>query len=106
MTSSTAHGVMAVNSWMLPPVVGYSTEVSHEDVNTLSTFNLANLTAKKKKKTCVWVSFQELITNPINSWSFKIEKREREREPTLRLWLQHVIIRGLRLNPIIGLNVH
>ena len=47
MTSSTAHGVMAVNSWMLPPVVGYSTEVSHEDVNTLSTFNIANLTAKQ-----------------------------------------------------------
>ncbi|KAG6603470.1 hypothetical protein SDJN03_04079, partial [Cucurbita argyrosperma subsp. sororia] len=26
-TSSTAHGVIAVNKWMLPPDVGYKTEV-------------------------------------------------------------------------------
>lgn len=79
MTSSTAHGVMAVNSWMLPPVVGYRTEVPHEDVNTLSTFNLANLTAKKKK-THVWGSaYKELITHPINSWSFKIKKKKKQK---------------------------
>jgi len=64
MTSSTAHGVMAVNSWMLPPVVGYRTEVPHEDVNTLSTFNLANLTAKKKKNACVGVSLQRTNYTP------------------------------------------
>jgi len=46
MTSRTAHGVMALNSWMLPPLVGYSTEVSQDDVNTLSAFNFANLTTK------------------------------------------------------------
>jgi hypothetical protein len=49
MTSRTAHGVMAVNSWMLPPVFGYNTEVSHGDVNTLLAFNFANLTAIQQK---------------------------------------------------------
>lgn len=36
---------MAVNSWMLPPVVGYNTEVSHGAVNTLLASTLASLTA-------------------------------------------------------------
>jgi len=43
---------------MLPPVVGYSTEVSQDDVNTLSAFSFANLTAKTPS---MWVSFQKLI---------------------------------------------
>lgn len=46
MTSRTAHGVIAVNSWILPPVVGYNTEVSHGAVNTSFAFNFANLTVK------------------------------------------------------------
>ena len=37
---------MAVKAWMLPPEVGYNTEVLHGAVKTLSAFNLANLTAK------------------------------------------------------------
>jgi len=69
MTSKTAHGVMAENSWMLPPVVGYSTEVSHDVVYILSAFNFANLTAAKTAS--VRVSFQKLIAHSINSWSLK-----------------------------------
>lgn len=45
-TSSIAHGVIALNEWILPPDVGYSTEVSHGAVKTLSAFNFANLAAK------------------------------------------------------------
>jgi hypothetical protein len=36
---------MAVKAWMLPPVVGYSTDELQGAVNTLSAFNFANLTA-------------------------------------------------------------
>lgn len=38
---------MAVNSWMLPPVVGYSTEVSQGAVKSLSDTSFANLAAKR-----------------------------------------------------------
>lgn len=45
MTSRTAHGVIALNSWILPPDVGYSTEVSHGAVKILFAFIFANLAA-------------------------------------------------------------
>lgn len=45
-TSSTAHGVIAVKEWILPPDVGYKTEVWHGALKTWSAFNFASLAAK------------------------------------------------------------
>jgi len=46
--SRIAQGAMAVNRCMFPPVVGYSTEVSHGTVKTSSTTSFANLTVENR----------------------------------------------------------
>ena len=48
-TSSTAQDVTARKECILPLDVGYNTDVSQGDVKTLSTSNLANLTAWKNR---------------------------------------------------------
>lgn len=47
MTSRIAQGVIALKACMLPPEVGYSTDVSHGAVKTPSAFKHANLAAQK-----------------------------------------------------------
>lgn len=72
MTSSTAHGVMAVNSWILPPAVGYNTAVLQGAVKTSSAFNFANLTAKAVK--CMGqISVTIKLLYPMNSCSLIYE---------------------------------
>ena len=45
--SSTAQGVTAVKQCRLPQLFGYKTDVLQGGVRTLSSANLANLTAKQ-----------------------------------------------------------